>query len=120
MDGSVDPVRDAELINLEFAFSDLAQVEKRLERMKKDRKAGKANEAEGTALEKVKVVLEKDEPARNAILDEEEEEAITSFGSNAFVLKDKRRYGKLSTKGSLVGYFYQFYQLKFLISPWQC
>ena len=28
VDGSVDPVRDAELINLELAFSDLAQVEK--------------------------------------------------------------------------------------------
>ena len=38
VDGSVDPLRDAELINLELALADLAQVEKRLERMKKDRK----------------------------------------------------------------------------------
>ena len=80
VDGSVDPIRDAELINLELALADLAQVEKRLERMKKDRKAGKANEAEGTALEKVAAVLNNDEPARNAVLDDAEEEAIKSFG----------------------------------------
>jgi len=72
VDGSVDPVRDAELINLELALSDLAQVEKRLERMKKDRKSGKANEAEGTALEKIAAVLNNDEPARNAKLDDAE------------------------------------------------
>lgn len=80
VDGSVDPVRDAELINLELAISDLAQVEKRLERIKKDLKTGKASEAEATALEKIAVVLNRDEPARNAVLDEAEEEAIKSFG----------------------------------------
>ncbi len=80
VDGSVDPIRDAELINLELALADLAQVEKRLERMRKDRKAGKANEAEGTALEKIAEVLNNDEPARNAVLNEAEEEAIKSFG----------------------------------------
>jgi ribosome-binding ATPase YchF (GTP1/OBG family) len=35
----VDPLRDAEVINLELLFSDLAQVEKRLERVRKDKKA---------------------------------------------------------------------------------
>jgi len=80
VDGSVDPVRDAELINLELALSDLASVEKRLERMRKDRKSGKANESEGTALEKIAAVLNNDEPARNAVLDDAEEEAIKSFG----------------------------------------
>mmetsp|Transcript_12815 Transcript_12815/g.19210 ORF Transcript_12815/g.19210 Transcript_12815/m.19210 type:complete len:415 (-) Transcript_12815:79-1323(-) len=80
VDGSVDPVRDAELINLELAFSDLDTVEKRLVRIKKDLKSGKADPAEGTALEKIYEVLERDEPARNAELDETEEEAIKSFG----------------------------------------
>lgn len=80
VDGSVDPVRDAELINLELALSDLVQVEKRLERMKKDRKSGKANESEGTALEKILEVLNNDEPARNAVLDDAEEEAMKTFG----------------------------------------
>jgi len=77
VDGSVNAVRDAELINLELAFADLAQVEKRLERVRKDRKA---NENEKSALEKVYEVLQKDEPARNAVLSEEEEKSIKSLG----------------------------------------
>jgi len=80
VDGSVDPVRDAELINLELAFADLAQVEKRLERVKKDLKTGKATAEEASALEKVFEVLMRDEPARNAKLDDSEEQAIRSFG----------------------------------------
>jgi GTP-binding protein YchF len=78
VDGSIDPVRDAELINLELALADLAIVEKRLERIQKDRKADAA--AEKSALEKVAHVLYNDEPARNAALDEEEEAAIKNFG----------------------------------------
>mmetsp|Transcript_5377 Transcript_5377/g.10290 ORF Transcript_5377/g.10290 Transcript_5377/m.10290 type:complete len:412 (+) Transcript_5377:141-1376(+) len=77
VDGSVDPVRDAELINLELILADLAQVEKRLERVKKDRKA---DPKEAGALEKVAAVLNNDEPARNADLDEDEENAIKNFG----------------------------------------
>lgn len=77
VDGSVDPVRDAELINLELAFADLAQVEKRLERVKKDRKA---SEIEKHALQKLYDTLMKDEPARNVVLEEEEEFAIKSLG----------------------------------------
>lgn len=53
VDGSVDPIRDAELINLELALADLAQVEKRLERIKKDLKTGKASEAEASGLQKI-------------------------------------------------------------------
>ena len=73
----MDPVRDAELINLELAFADLAQVEKRLERVRKDRKA---DPAEKSALEKVQEVLLQDQPARKASLEEEEELAIKSLG----------------------------------------
>lgn len=77
VDGSVNPIRDAELINLELAFADLAQVENRLQRVKKDKKA---DPAEARALEKVLAVLEADRPARFAELDEEEEKAIRSLG----------------------------------------
>jgi len=80
VDGSVDPIRDAELINLELALADLAQVEKRLERIKKDLKTGKASEAEASGLQKFADVLNNDEPARNAVLDEAEELATKSFG----------------------------------------
>lgn len=77
VDGSIDPVRDAELINLELALADLSQVEKRLERVRKDRNA---SPVEKSALEKVASVLLKDQPARNVVLDEEEENAIKSLG----------------------------------------
>lgn len=80
VDGSVDPVRDAELINLELAFADLAQVEKRMVRLAKDVKSGKASKEEASALEKILEVLNKNEPARNAKLDEAEELAIKSLG----------------------------------------
>eukprot|EP00980_Cylindrotheca_fusiformis_P013768 scaffold3556_cov190-Cylindrotheca_fusiformis.AAC.3 len=77
VDGTVDAIRDAELINLELAFADLDQVENRLMRIKKDRKA---DPLEAGALEKVKAVLESDRPARYAELDEDEENAIKSMG----------------------------------------
>jgi len=77
VDGSVDPVRDADLINLELALADLAQVEKRLARVRKERKA---DSKEGTALAKVEAVLSQSKPARQAELDEEEEAAIKNLG----------------------------------------
>ena len=78
VDGTIDPIRDAELINLELALADLASVEKRLERVKKER--GGADPIEKQALEKVAAVLNNDEPARNAGLDEEEELSMKSLG----------------------------------------
>lgn len=77
VDGSVDAIRDAELINLELGFADLDQVEKRLLRVKKDRNA---EPAEASALEKVKAAIEEGMPARSVELDDEEEKAIKSLG----------------------------------------
>jgi GTP-binding protein YchF len=77
VDGTVDPVRDAELINLELALADLAQVEKRLMRVKKDRQT---ESVEAKALEKLMAVLENDEPARNANLDADELLATKALG----------------------------------------
>lgn len=57
----MDPVRDAEVINLELALSDLAQVEKRLERIKKDRKA---DPAEAEVLQRVYDAVEAGASAR--------------------------------------------------------
>lgn len=77
VDGTVDPVRDAELINLELVLADLAQVERRLEKIRKERKT---DEPEGRALAKVLDVLSADQPARAAVLDDEEEVAVKNFG----------------------------------------
>lgn len=80
VDGTVDPVRDAELINLELVLADLSQVERRLERIRKERKSNPDVQVEGTALEKVQTVLLEDQPARAAVLDEEEERAVRNLG----------------------------------------
>lgn len=73
----MDAVRDAELINLELVLADLAQVEKRLERVQKDKRA---DPVEKSALEKVEAVLLAEQPARSANLEEEEALAIKSLG----------------------------------------
>jgi ribosome-binding ATPase len=73
----VDAVRDAELINLELVLADLAQVEKRLERVRKDKRA---DPVEKSALEKVEAVLLAEQPARSANLEEAEALTIKSLG----------------------------------------
>jgi ribosome-binding ATPase len=67
--GSVDPARDRDVINLELVMSDLAVVEKRLERVGKKAKSGdKEAVAEAALLGRLKEVLETGRPARAADL----------------------------------------------------
>jgi len=62
VDGSVNPIRDIETINLELVFKDLESVEKRLQKVSKQAKSGdKKARAEVEALEKLKEVLERGE-----------------------------------------------------------
>ena len=56
--GSVDPMRDIEIINIELTLADMAQAEKRLERAKKDAKFKKEAQFEVDALEKIVPVLQ--------------------------------------------------------------
>ena len=59
VDGSVDPVRDKETIDIELQLKDLESVEKRLERVKRTAKTGnKEAQAEQAVLEKVQKALE--------------------------------------------------------------
>jgi ribosome-binding ATPase len=78
--GSVDPVRDIEIINLELCLADLAQVEKRLERAKKDLRMKKELQIEVDALEKIVPVLNEGQSARTVELTDEEELAIKTLG----------------------------------------
>lgn len=52
VEGSVDPIRDIETINLELIFSDLEILEKRLERVKKQLKGDKSLQPEKELIEK--------------------------------------------------------------------
>ena len=76
VDGSINPIRDIETINLELIFSDLEIVEKRLEKAKKMLKADKKYQAEIDLLEKIKKVLEEGKCARTLELNEEEKELL--------------------------------------------
>ncbi len=78
--GAIDPARDAEIINLELSLADLAQVEKRLERAKKDLRTKKDLQTEVDALEKLFPVLNDGKTARTVELTEEEELAIKPLG----------------------------------------
>jgi ribosome-binding ATPase len=73
--GSVDPVRDREIINLELVLSDLQLVEKRLERVARNAKTGTDKEAvaELALLQKLQPLLSAGEPARKVELTNEDE-----------------------------------------------
>src|SRR5579862_9297250 len=73
--GTVDPVRDLEDVEMELILSDLVVVEKRLERLEKDRKKIKSPELdhEYELLEKCKVQLEANQPLRNLTMDADAE-----------------------------------------------
>ncbi len=79
--GSVDPVRDLEDVETELILSDLVVVEKRLERLEKDRKKIKNPELdhEFALLEKCKAALEANQPLRQLDLDAEDEKRIRGF-----------------------------------------
>jgi GTP-binding protein YchF len=72
--GSVDPVRDREVINLELALSDLQTVEKRLQRTERAARSGdKEAQAEAALLQKLVALLSEGRPARQVALSSDEE-----------------------------------------------
>ena len=73
VEGTIDPIRDIETINLELVFSDVEMIERRIDRTKKAMKGDKTLAAELALLERVKETLEEGRPARS--LDYTPEEA---------------------------------------------
>lgn len=80
VDGSIDPARDIEVINLELALADLEQLSKRLERAKKDLRTKKEGQIEVDTIEKLIPVLDAGQAARTVELNAEEEFSIKSLG----------------------------------------
>jgi ribosome-binding ATPase len=78
--GSVDPERDAEVINLELGLADLAQIEKRRERLKKQMRTSKEAAAEDAALARLQAELEQGGAARRVSLSEEEQALVHNLG----------------------------------------
>ena len=78
VDGSINPRRDIETIDLELIFSDIEMLDRRIDRTKKLVKGDKKYIAEVEFLEKLKAHLEAGHSARSFDFTEEEAEAIKS------------------------------------------
>jgi len=78
--GSVDALRDIEVISLELVLADFAQVEKRAQKAAKELKGGKTKPEEMSALEKLQALLDEGKPAREAELSDEEWACVQSLG----------------------------------------
>ena len=75
VDGSINPRRDIETIDLELIFSDIEMLDRRIDRTKKLVKGDKKYIAEVEFLEKLKAHLEAGHSARSFNFTEEEAEA---------------------------------------------
>ena len=76
VDGSVDPIRDLETINLELILSDMEMLERRIDKTKKLMKGDKTLAREVDILEKIYHGLEEGKTVRALGLDDEELSAI--------------------------------------------
>src|SRR5580765_3000405 len=84
--GTIDPVRDIEVINTELMLADLEVVQKRRERMAKDAKRGdKGAVAEDAVLAKIEAAINDGKPALTVKLSPEERALSAPF----FLLSDK-------------------------------
>ena len=72
VDGSVDPMRDLETINMELIFSDMEMVERRIDRTKKAMKGDKTLAAELELFERIYKTLSDGKCARTMDLTEDE------------------------------------------------
>ncbi|SFU28364.1 hypothetical protein SAMN04487886_100129 [Clostridium sp. DSM 8431] len=73
VDGSVDPIRDIETINLELIFSDLELLDRRIEKTVKLARSGdKTAKKEMEIMERIKAQLENNLPARSLEFTEDE------------------------------------------------
>jgi len=77
VDGSVDPIRDKETIDIELQLKDLETVEKRLEKVKKAAKTGnKEAQVEAALLERIREALLQAKSARTVVPQNQDEEDL--------------------------------------------
>ncbi|MEG1559470.1 MAG: redox-regulated ATPase YchF [Clostridia bacterium] len=86
VDGSVNPIRDMETINLELIFADLDTIDKRIDKSQKNSKGGdKKFLAELELFKRIKSSLEEGKPVRSMNMTDEERAVTASI----FLLTDK-------------------------------
>ncbi len=88
VDGSINPSRDIETINLELLFSDLEILERRYQKTHKQAKMDKTLAKEVDLIERIKAHLEDGNPAKTFAVDEDNEEEAAWFrGYNLLTAK---------------------------------
>ncbi len=87
VDGSIDPVRDIETINLELVFSDLEILERRIAKVGRTAKMDKTAGKEAALLEEIKAHLEAGKLAKTFQVPEDEELAAWFNGYNLLTAK---------------------------------
>ncbi|HIW74191.1 MAG TPA: redox-regulated ATPase YchF [Firmicutes bacterium] len=78
VEGSIDPLRDIETINLELVFADMEMLERRIDKTAKLLKGDKTLEPELAFLKRVYAALEQGLPARSVECTPEEEAVLAS------------------------------------------
>lgn len=79
VDGSVDPERDIETINIELIFSDMEMVQRRLDKTAKMLKGDKSLQGEVDFLTRLLAHLESGKPARSVERDDTEDEILSTI-----------------------------------------
>jgi GTP-binding protein YchF len=80
VDGSVDPVRDKEVIDIELQLKDLETVESKMNSLKRVIKSGDKDAVKAwDYLEKIKVALESGQSARTVEVEEEDAHIVKEF-----------------------------------------
>lgn len=79
VDGSVDPLRDIETINLELILSDLEMVERRIQRLQKDVKGNKTLQVELDLMNRIQDTLGQGKSIRILNLTDDEEAIIKNY-----------------------------------------
>lgn len=81
VENSVDPVRDAEIINLELILADLSTAENRIAKVERKASSGdKSAKAEMNLLSRLKPHLEAGNPARSLEITEDEAPILHQYG----------------------------------------
>lgn len=86
IEGSIDPIRDREIVEIELIFKDVESVEKKIQRLEKQLKGGDKDAKRGLEVLAIyKEHLESFQPARTAPVNEDDRRHIADI----FLLTDK-------------------------------
>ena len=100
VEGSIDPLRDIETIDLELVFADMEMVERRIARVTKDLKGDKSLQKELDFLKRLQALLEEGKPARALDCDEDE---VVMMGQMALLTSKPIIYAANLTESDFVG-----------------